>query len=73
MNHRYNLGDRIWILKDKKATQIEITSLRLGKTFGGFPTIYYGTDTPTDTYGTVYTQTPEDELFSSKEELIKSL
>ena len=73
MKPKYNIQDKIWMLSDNKAKQVEITGIRIGKTIGGFPTIFYGTNEPQEAFATIYIQCPEDEIFPSKEELLKSL
>ena len=72
MKLKYNLGEKIWRMDSNKPKEFEITGIRIGKTNGGFPTIYYGTGEPQDCLGNVYIQIPEEEIYSSKEELLNS-
>lgn len=71
INTRFNIEDRVWTIHRLKAVEFEIHSISISSPRTLMPivrTIYCGTSTN----GTVVTA-PEDECFTSKDELLKHI
>lgn len=63
---KYNIGDKVWLIRDNRAQRSDITrvviSVESSDNYEVSYSLHFGD-----------TEFPEDQLFSSKEELLKSL
>ena len=63
---KYNIGDKVWLIRDNRAQRSDITRVVISAESPDKYEVSYGLH-----YGD--TEYPEDQLFRSKEELLKSL
>ena len=66
MTTKYNIGDKVWLISDNQAVRSDITRIIIS---------VESQDKCMVTYSLHYSdvEIPEDQLFSTKEELLKSL
>lgn len=66
--HTFSVGDKFWIMKDNKPISYTIREIQYIMTEKGNKLLYF-TESPSDDNSTYHT---ENEMYSTKEELLKS-
>lgn len=72
VHHKYNLKEILWFLKDRKIHKIRITKINVTIMISNTLILYAGTVSH-GAFTVPYCNIDESSLFTSKEELLKSL